>query len=262
MTWSKLKWTALFSMILGHICAAVPVQTILLTYFKIEPDVSYPVVTALQCIGSIAFPIYAFGIAQGCIHTDNALFYCLRLLVFAIIAEVPYNLTLRYGFVKFAFNNILFTLLLGAVCCLLYDFIKKQIFSWAAWIPVLLLVFLAEILNVEGGGFAVICIIIPYVLYRRHNKTASVISLGILIVIYYAFIKQFTGSLDAPFQWLNPRYDTSSFFLECACALIGILLLISYNEKKGKAYCQWFHYIAYPAHLLLLYILNTCIIKI
>ena len=126
----------------------------------------------------------------------------------------------------------------------------------------LLLVFLAEILNVEGGGFAVICIIIPYVLYRRHNKTASVISLGILIVIYYAFIKQFTGSLDAPFQWLNPRYDTSSFFLECACALIGILLLISYNEKKGKAYCQWFHYIAYPAHLLLLYILNTCIIKI
>lgn len=178
MTWSKLKWTALFSMILGHIYAAVPVQTILLTYFKIEPDVSYPVVTALQCIGSIAFPIYAFGIAQGCIHTDNALFYCLRLLVFAIIAEVPYNLTLRYGFVKFAFNNILFTLLLGAVCCLLYDFIKKQIFSWAAWIPVLLLVFLAEILNVEGGGFAVICIIIPYVLYRRHNKTASVISLG------------------------------------------------------------------------------------
>ena len=144
MTWSKLKWTALFSMILGHIYAAVPVQTILLTYFKIEPDVSYPVVTALQCIGSIAFPIYAFGIAQGCIHTDNALFYCLRLLVFAIIAEVPYNLTLRYGFVKFAFNNILFTLLLGAVCCLLYDFIKKQIFSWAAWIPVLLLVFLAE----------------------------------------------------------------------------------------------------------------------
>lgn len=217
MTWSKLKWTALFSMILGHIYAAVPVQTILLTYFKIEPDVSYPVVTALQCIGSIAFPIYAFGIAQGCIHTDNALFYCLRLLVFAIIAEVPYNLTLRYGFVKFAFNNILFALLLGAVCCLLYDFIKKQIFSWAAWIPVLLLVFLAE---------------------------------------------QFTGSLDAPFQWLNPRYDTSSFFLECACALIGILLLISYNEKKGKAYCQWFHYIAYPAHLLLLYILNTCIIKI
>lgn len=61
-------------MILGHIYAAVPVQTILLTYFKIEPDVSYPVVTALQCIGSIAFPIYAFGIAQGCIHTDNALF--------------------------------------------------------------------------------------------------------------------------------------------------------------------------------------------
>lgn len=87
MTWSKLKWTALFSMILGHIYAAVPVQTILLTYFKIEPDVSYPVVTALQCIGSIAFPIYAFGIAQGCIHTDNALFYCLRLLVFAIIAK-------------------------------------------------------------------------------------------------------------------------------------------------------------------------------
>ena len=47
----------------------------------------------------------------------------------------------------------------------------------------------------------------------------------------------------------------------CMCT-IGILLLISYNEKKGKAYCQWFHYIAYPAHLLLLYILNTCIIKI
>lgn len=165
-------------------------------------------------------------------------------------------------FVKFAFNNILFTLLLGAVCCLLYDFIKKQIFSWAAWIPVLLLVFLAEILNVEGGGFAVICIIIPYVLYRRHNKTASVISLGILIVIYYAFIKQFTGSLDAPFQWHKSSL-WHLIFLPWMCMCTNwYLLLISYNEKKGKAYCQWFHYIAYPAHLLLLYILNTCIIKI
>lgn len=179
MTWSKLKWTALFSMILGHIYAAVPVQTILLTYFKIEPDVSYPVVTALQCIGSIAFPIYAFGIAQGCIHTDNALFYCLRLLVFAIIAEVPYNLTLRYGFVKFAFNNILFTLLLGAVCCLLYDFIKKQIFSWAAWIPVLLLVFLRlnfkqffdlTLCNSANGGKACVYRLSRHLLYGKTTR--------------------------------------------------------------------------------------------
>ena len=80
--------------------------------------------------------------------------------------------------------------------------------------------------------------------------------------VYEAGFSPICPPLYLPLFLNDPRYDTSSFFLECACALIGILLLISYNEKKGKAYCQWFHYIAYPAHLLLLYILNTCIIKI
>ena len=54
--------------------------------------VLFPWILWLRCVGRIAFPIFAFQIAEGCIRTHDRRRYALRLLLFAVLTEVPFCL--------------------------------------------------------------------------------------------------------------------------------------------------------------------------
>ena len=73
----------------------------------------FPAQEWLTCIGRMAFPIFAFMIAEGYSHTSNVRNYIFRLFAFAIISEVPFNLI--YGSsVIFPFHqNVLWTFLIA-----------------------------------------------------------------------------------------------------------------------------------------------------
>ena len=49
--------------------------------------VLFPWILWLRCVGRIAFPIFAFQIAEGCIRTHDRRRYALRLLLFAVLME-------------------------------------------------------------------------------------------------------------------------------------------------------------------------------
>ena len=46
----------------------------------------------MRCFGRIAFPVFAFLIAEGFRHTRNRMKYFLQLLGFAVVSEVPWYL--------------------------------------------------------------------------------------------------------------------------------------------------------------------------
>ena len=102
-------------------------------------DSSSPVLKNFVTIyfGRIAFPLFAFMISEGYAHTKNLKKYYTRLIVIAIISQIPYML-LRSLFDDEKMLNIMFTLILGLSCITLYDTIKEKYLS----IPICVLIIL------------------------------------------------------------------------------------------------------------------------
>ena len=67
----------------------------------------------LTHVGRLAFPIFAFLAVEGYFHTRSFKRYALRMLLFAVLSEVPFDL--MYGGTVFypVHQNVIWTLLLG-----------------------------------------------------------------------------------------------------------------------------------------------------
>jgi len=109
MTAFLLKIIAAAAMLLDHTCAAFPE--------------TFPIY--FRYIGRLAFPVFAYMIAQGCKHTGNIWKYVLRLGIFAIISEIPYDMALRSGISFVSDTNIYYTLFIGTFCIAFYEMIKS-----------------------------------------------------------------------------------------------------------------------------------------
>ena len=137
-------------------------------------------------------------------YTHSARRYLGRLLLFAVLSEIPYRLALRAGSLAFGLFNVFFTLLAGAACCQLVKFCrsKGRRWAWAAVAPVAAIVLLCEILGTDYGGFGVLCILLPYLFWE--SKPARIIALGSVVAFLYIVVNNFSG-FSSPLWWVgNP----------------------------------------------------------
>ena len=184
-----------------------------------------------RIIGRLAFPIYCFLLVEGAVHTRNMKKYILRMGIFALISEVPFDLAFYHRLVYMGHKNVFFTLELGLLAIWFLEHPIEQLDIPDVLYKLLVIIaagLTAEFFNTDYGftGIAVICIFY----YLRGQPQLKYPIAAILLAAM--------GGVE----------------VYAVLALVPILL---YNGQRGRQtkVMQYGFYIFYPAHLLLIAVL-------
>jgi len=255
MTSFTLKLIAIITMLIDHIGAIfIPYDNKWYAVFR--------------GIGRLAFPIFIFLIVEGFYHTKNVKKYLLRLGIFAILSEIPFDLAFYHEIYntditvnikrifqllsqqKFnselsyrvttdlgrvlQYQNVFFTLFLGLLLIILMDKVEQKfnknilINSSLKGLLIISFCLIAYILKTDYD-YRGILLFAAFYLFRG-NKILLTFSL--LIVNGYMFA--YGGQI---------------------LATLSMIFIIYYNGKKGKD-IKYIFYIFYPAHLIILFLID------
>ena len=171
---STLKVIAMISMVIDHVAL----------YLMEHGTVLYE---TMRCVGRIAFPVFAFLIAEGFIHTRSRYRYFFTLLGFAVISEIPWYLLNGAD----GTHNVMFTLALGvATLMVLENLLQRSMVLGFLW--TLGMAGLASWLGVDYEWRGILIIVIFY-LYNillnidKNNRYSSLIFCYV-IMSYYGII--------------------------------------------------------------------------
>ena len=204
----------------------------------------------MTIVGRLAFPIFAFLIVEGFVHTSDFKKYAKRLFVFGIISEIPFNL-IYSGSIVFPFHqNVMFTLLLGLLCIEKIEKLKsnKEIkFIIKTILKVLGLLLLGLVSFVDYGITGILTVIIFY-LFRK-VKFGDILQLISLILLYIVFFKGQSIIVNL--------FGVEYFFPLQGIGVMSLIPIWLYNGKKGKKnkVVQYGFYAFYPVHMLALYLI-------
>lgn len=213
----------------------------------------YPYLIWMRCVGRLAFPMFAFSIAQGFEHTHSKIRYLFTMLLFAFLSEVPYDLLWARNPFSFQQQNVLFTFTLSLLLLMLIDRLRRsRLPLFVKWLlsvgAIAALSAAAEFTNLDYGAAGVLMVLLFYLAIQIPQK-----------VLQYLFEAVFLFVLD---WYLIPSFDlmlSSGMMVPVqGFAIFSLPLIWLYNGRKtlsgkaGKVY-QYFCYAFYPVHLLLLW---------
>lgn len=221
LTNNQLKIIAMVAMLSDHVGKVLLPQ--------------YPV---LQIIGRLAFPIFAFMIAEGCFYTRNKLRYFLTVFLLGAGCQVVYLIT-----EKSLYQNILITFSLSIILIFCTENYKNKkdktsgvILSFAVSGAFIISILLPVIFIDQGFviDYGVCGVLLPFAIFYTTDKLRKLLfTAGILILL--------TLDLGGGIQWFS---------------LLSIPLLALYNKKRGKYNIKPLFYVFYPAHLVVIYLIS------
>ncbi|MDD2979065.1 MAG: TraX family protein [Hespellia sp.] len=187
-------------------------------------DVFFPEYYILRKIGRLAFPIFAFLVVEGFYHTHDVKKYMLRLFIFSLVSEVPFDLAFYHTPFYPEHNNVFFTLLFGLVILYFVQYIGNVYLSMGM---ALLLMSLAEYIHTD---------------YRAR---------GVLMILCFYFFRQRIWPLLLSIGGINVFLFSPVGGIQ-SCATLALLPIWLYNGKKGLS-VKYIFYLFYPVHLLVIY---------
>ena len=194
--------------------------------------------------GRLAFPIFAFQISEGYIHTHDVKKYLLRLILFAFISQIPF--LLFHSIINNELGlNVIFTLFLGLVAIIIYDKYNKFVGVFSA----IIFGIIAHFLNSDYSFYGVGITFLFYVFNK--NKCLLAISFIIATLMQYSYL--ILVYYNYGFEFLkNVFIIYLPYFI---CTIFSIIIILCYNKKKGPS-TKYFFYLFYPLHMILIYILS------
>jgi hypothetical protein len=239
-----LKMIAVITMLIDHTAASI-----LLPILNQMPDwapVTFDnfamwrkIYWICRIIGRMAFPLYCFLLVEGFHYTRSRGKYALRLFVFGIISEVPFDMALHRSFFEPGYNNVYWTLMIGLLTIWAADELSARVVKaedeyknalfkkgLVRIMAVLVGALLAELLCTDYGAAGVFAIYIMYLFYeqRMAGFATMVAALGIM-----------SGTIEF-------------------AALAMLIPMHFYNGTRGRQ-GKYFFYAFYPVHLLALAVL-------
>ena len=233
---TALKLAACITMLIDHIGASCIEATYGVAY-RTPPQI-LQLDRVLRLIGRLAFPIFCFLIAEGCVYTRDRRKYALRLLAFALLSEVPFDLMVG-GTVWYPYSqNVLWTLLAGALICWCVDWaLRKK--TPAAFLltgaAVAAAFCLLELAGTDYRGWGMLLVVLFYGVRRVScgtvvKRTAQAVGLAVFSIGIMGGVSIELWSLAA------------------------LLPLWLYNGRRGYSNraVQYGFYAFYPVHILIL----------
>ena len=231
---NAIKFVAAFCMLCDHIGVIL-----------------FPDLTILRVIGRIAFPVFAFMIAEGCRYTKNKLKHFLTVGGFALAIQLgffifdPKNALREINvFVTFTFS-IMMIYALQAFYDRLFDSDSSnlsKVVSGAYFIALVFAVYyISFFINFDYNFYGAMVPVFASLfmlpkscnidwLKRLDNKYVHILMLGIGVALMV---------FPSPIKYKRH-------------ALLSLIVLLFYSGKKGKLKTKYFFYIFYPLHLVIL----------
>ena len=203
----------------------------------------------LTCIGRIAFPIYAFLLVEGYFHTKNLKKYASRLLIFAILSEIPFNLAMGSRVFYPIHQNVLWSFLIALWLIHLNEKARKSGKLRKRILTVGLTVVLGYILGlvtmVDFYHAGILMVLVFY--FFRGRKWWNL--LGQIVFLWY-INTELLGGYGYEFQ----LWGQTHFFQRQGFAMLGLIPIWLYRGKQGyhNKFIQYGCYAFYPLHLLIL----------
>lgn len=195
-----------------------------------------PDLPILRCVGRLAFPLFAFMAVEGYLHTRSLKKYLLRLLMLAVISEIPFDLLVSGSVFDPMHQNVIWTIILGLCCIQAFENISADLKKMLSAVVIIASLAAAIIARVDYSSAGVLTLLAFYAFRGNTVRcrlmqllSLAFISLVLLGGIEFAFPYQALAVLSLPIIWL---YDGS--------------------QGPHNGFIKAANYLFYPAHMLIL----------
>ncbi len=202
-----------------------------------------PLGQIMHIIGRLTLPIMCFFIAEGFRHTSSVKNYIKRMMLFAVVAIIPFYVF--FGELYEYRQNIIFDLLLGVLLLTVLE--SKKLKKWQKAIPVVGLFVISALI----GGWVIMPMVYILIFYyiKDFKKQAVVFASLTVVMEVFLIVAQLLNSIWHFSHYVWPWYDK----LYLLGFVLPLFLLKYYNGEKGKDIGgRYFFYIFYSAHFVVL----------
>lgn len=245
MTQFTLKLIAMFAMLMDHTAKIVLHTGVLSSWVGMENEML--IRDMMIVVGRLAFPIFAWFVAEGCCKTSNMGKYALRMLGFAILSELPFQLC-SYETVELGCHNVMFTLVLAVGAVYLGQLLEAHAVPQltAKLIPACIAIVLGWVLHTDYNAWGVALVL---GLYYMPNRKGQLLYLSAWITLFQLVWHGWNGTT---LSWLSG--EGSIEILNWIGAMFSVPLLMTYNGQHGRS-VKWLFYVFYPVHLMLIFLI-------